>query len=327
MLVIVDTLSFRCRFDCLENLLSFLGFSGAVFDWEEGGRFNQNYESSIFFEGIKIGYDGQKGWNNYVHMSGKGCRTFEDYSSFQSWENFLEQLGLLIGQDKAAITRIDLACDERENILRLDRIEDYIVKKKYATRCSDQSIFLEKFGKECLYVGSTQSLTLMRIYNKKLERGYHPEDDSIEPWHRCELQCRDMHAEQIVIEICSGNSIASVFAGHVMDHLRFTTKPNLHDGTQHRLNVAPWWSDFLNQAERIPWCSAPGTEYNLTRLQHYVLHQAGSSIKTFIEATGMDAEATYKYFLDNNQIELRPDQIHLIIHQLQLSYDLKNCNK
>lgn len=82
-----------------------------------------------------------------------------------------------------------------------------------------KSIRLIKFGEECLYVGSPQSLALLRIYNKKLERGFDESDEECPHWWRCEFQLRDEHAMQIVREWSECGSVGSVFAGHVKNIL------------------------------------------------------------------------------------------------------------
>lgn len=308
LFVIVDTLSFRANFESYAELVDFLGIEGVDF-LSSDKRFNMNYMYSLFYEGIKIGCDGQAGWNYYIHMSGKGCRTFEDIQGEGfSWEKFLFKLSLKVRNNLAAITRIDLACDEYSNTLNLARAEKYLIQKKYLTRCPDSSIRLVKFGEECLYVGSTQSKTLMRIYNKKLERGYDKEDnEEIEFWHRCELQLRDEHSQQVVLEIGEGQNIGKVFAGHTRYHFNFLTKPNKRDGCQSRIPIAGWWNDFLCNASEIAWSKAPGTEYNMHRLQKYAIGNAGSSIKTMIEAQNLDAEQLYAIYTEPG-IKLREDQ-------------------
>ena len=314
MLVIVDTISFRANFDSYEKLVDFLGIEGIDF-LSSDKRFNMNYLSSLFYEGIKIGIDGQAGWEYYIHMSGKGCRTFEDIQGDNfSWEKFLFNLSLKIKCNEVALTRIDLACDEYDNVLNLERAERYILQKKYLTRCPDSSIRLTKFGEECLYVGSPQSKTLLRIYNKKLERGYSKEDfEEIEYWHRCELQLRDEHAQQVVIEIGEGQNIGKVFAGHTRYHFNFLTKENKRDGCQSRIPVATWWNSFLCNASEIAWSQTPGSEYNMHRLQKYAIGNAGSSIKTMIEAQGLNAEQLYAIYTEPG-IKLREDQKAFIKH-------------
>ena len=313
--IIVDTLSFRANFSTLENLFDFLGLSydGAekYFDYSDT-RFNMNYFSSLYYEGIKIGLDGQKGWSFYVHMSGKGCRAFEDlHGKDFTWFPFIERLSWRVDEGFAAITRIDIACDEKIGIFNIDKLENCIEKNKFLSRCPKSSIRCLKFGEECLYVGSPQSLSMLRIYNKKLERGYSPEDNEVPHWWRCEFQLRDEHATQIVKEWVSTKNIGKVYAGHVLKHIRFLTKPNFKDGTQHRINTAPWWNKFLENAEKLDWVASKGSEYNLSKVQRYAIDNAGSSVKTMIQARNLTPQELYDIYMKGD-IGLRPDQRALI---------------
>ncbi len=313
MEIIVDTLSFKLCDTNLEKTLDFLNLSNFDLPWNQAGTFNMNYPNSILYEGIRIGFNGTAGWDTYVHLSGKGCRTFEDLNSIDlfSWEQLFGTLTLLIASDRCEITRIDLASDVFDDSLNLQRIEKYKLANKYLTRCSERSIKLTKFGEEIFYVGSTQSLTLMRIYNKKLERGYDPEDKEIEYWYRCELQCRESHAQQIVTEFGNGVPAGNIFCGHVKDHFKFLTKPNKRDGCQSRIPIAGWWNDFLCNAAQIAWTTPKGSEYNMTKLERYALGNAGSSVKTLIKSKNLNANQLYSIYTDPS-INLRPDQEQLI---------------
>lgn len=310
MLLIVDTLSFRANFGSYEKMVDFLGIEGV--DFLPGNRFNMNYLTSLYFEGIKIGIDGQAGWDTYVNMSGKGCRAFEDIRGAAfNWFTFISELADMVRAGRAAITRIDLAGDEFEGVFSCDRLEQFILKDKFVSRCPKKSITLQKFGKEILYVGSPQSLTLLRIYNKKLERGFDESDEDIPHWWRCELQCRDEHAQQIVLEWSDCGDVGAVYCGHTLQHIRFTTKPNKHDGTQSRLNTASWWSAFLCNAEAIKWVSVKGSEYNMTKLERYAIGNAGSSVKTMILSKQLSADELFRIYTEPS-INLRQDQIAFI---------------
>lgn len=305
--IIVDTLSFRANFESYEKLVDFLGIDSVDF-LPSDKKFNTNYLYSYFYEGIKIGMEGQAGWEYYIHMSGKGCRTFEDIRGEGfDWYKFIYKIYLKIKDGTAAVTRIDIACDEMQGVFNIKLLENSIEKNKYLSRCPKTSIRLMKFGEECLYVGSTQSLALLRIYNKKLERGYDPGNQEVPHWWRCEYQLRDDHAQQIVIEWAESGDIGKIYAGHLIKHIRFLTKPNRRDGTQHRINTAPWWKAFLNNAEQIAWVSSKGSEYNMSKLQRYAIGNAGSSVKTMIKSKGLNAEQLYAIYTDPI-INLREDQ-------------------
>lgn len=307
VLIIVHTISFRANFESYEKMIDFLGLEGL--DFVPGQKFNMNYLNSLYYEGIKIGYNGQAGWGYYIHMSGKGCRTYEDILNSQgvTWYHIIFKLALKVRSGEAAVTRIDIAGDEFEGIFNCKTLERYIAQDKYVSRCPAKSIRLTKFGEECLYIGSTQSLTLLRIYNKKLERGFDPGDQDIPHWWRCELQLRDDHAQQLVLEWADSNNIGRIYSGHCLDHIRFTTGVNKKDGCQSRLNTAHFWESFLGTGFKIAWVSEKGSDYNMTKLQRYAIGNAGSSVKTMILAKDLNPEQLYAIYNDP-VINLREDQ-------------------
>ena len=60
---------------------------------------------------------------------------------------------------------------------------------------------------------------------------------------------------------------------------------NRHQG---RVELAVWWEQLLRGAGKIKLAFCGGREYNLDSLQRYVLQQAGSSIRTYLEVFGAD---------------------------------------
>lgn len=131
--ILVDTLSFRCNFDSWEDLTRFLNLDSTE-EFELCNKvFNFNYKCSYYFQGIRIAVQGQKGWKFYVHMSGKGCRTYEDIQGSEfKWDNFIKKI---YAYPDIYVTRIDLACDEREGVFNIEKLEEHIAADKYVSKC------------------------------------------------------------------------------------------------------------------------------------------------------------------------------------------------
>lgn len=308
MPILVDTLSFRARLSTKEEILKFLGLSDSIFDWEKGIGFN-GYPQSIYYGGIKIGYNGLKGFMCYVHMSGKGCRTWEDHTTLEGgWLKLLELLNL--DSDEYHFARLDLACDDYTDTLNLNRIDKYRRCQRYSTKTT---YFTTVMGsEEIAYIGSPQSHTRLRIYNKKLERGYtEPEDLDGKPWYRAEFQFRDECAAACVDALVTYQDVSKVFFGKLMDFIRFTTKPNTDSKHANRLKVVKWWLDFCQNSPRLKFFYEPGSEYNLSKLERFCYVGAGSSVKTLIYTKGLSPYQLYDYFT-SSRIELRQDQKELI---------------
>lgn len=312
MLITVDFLSFRVRSVPDDDIFSFLGVFEQL-EWRVGGACYNNYPDSLHYGHITIGINGTNGFDFYVNMSGQGCREFEDLMpDGWTWEQFLFRLS---SDNGVSFARMDIAGDERDGYFTVDRLDKHIRLGKYATRCKQPS--LTKYGREICYVGSAQSKVLMRIYNKKLERGYDPEDDNGKPWWRCELQLRDDYCMQF-LEDWKAYGIGYAYSGHCKNHIRWLSKPNNKDNSQ-RISTAKWYDDFLGRCDKLKFTSKVGSSYNLSKLERYCTHVSGSSMVTLVTAFKMTPQQFYDYFMQNDNIKLRADQIDLL---QRLGYDV-----
>ena len=312
MLITVDFLSFRVRSVPDDDIFSFLGVFEQL-EWRVGGACYNNYPDSLHYGHITIGINGTNGFDFYVNMSGQGCREFEDLMpDGWTWEQFLFRLS---SDNGVSFARMDIAGDERDGYFTVDRLDKHIRLGKYATRCKQPS--LTKYGREICYVGSAQSKVLMRIYNKKLERGYDPEDDNGKPWWRCELQLRDDYCMQF-LEDWKSYGIGYAYSGHCKNHIRWLSKPNNKDNSQ-RISTAKWYDDFLGRCDKLKFTSKVGSSYNLSKLERYCMHVSGSSMVTLATAFKMTPQQFYDYFMQNDNIKLRADQIDLL---QRLGYDV-----
>lgn len=312
MLITVDFLSFRVRSVPDDDIFSFLGVFEQL-EWRVGGACYNNYPDSLHYGHITIGINGINGFDFYVNMSGQGCREFEDLMpDGWTWEQFLFRLS---SDNGVSFARMDIAGDERDGYFTVDRLDKHIRLGKYATRCKQPS--LTKYGREICYVGSAQSKVLMRIYNKKLERGYDPDDDNGKPWWRCELQLRDDYCMQF-LEDWKAYGIGYAYSGHCKNHIRWLSKPNNKDNSQ-RISTAKWYDDFLGRCDKLKFTSKVGSSYNLSKLERYCTHVSGSSMVTLATAFKMTPQQFYDYFMQNDNIKLRADQIDLL---QRLGYDV-----
>lgn len=319
MLFLVDTLSFRASEVTKNNVIEFLGLASADVPWEEGTSFN-GYPFSIFYAGIKIGYGGLRGFDCYVHMSGKGCRTWEDLTSWSSWKDFL--VFLRSNKTKYHVARIDIACDDFTDRLSVKKLGNYYEQNKYSSRCKYITYMLG--SEEIFYCGSPQSDTRLRIYNKKLERGYtDPDDLDGKPWYRAEFQFRDNTASAFIDVMNKSEDIGNTFLGKLREHIRFLSRPNDKTNAQ-RIPEARWWVDFCNDAARVQFVKEVGSDYNKHKLYDFCFRTAGSSVKTLIQSQQLTPEQLWKSFTDP-LIKIRSDQQQFI--QRCLSFDGKGKDK
>ena len=138
--------------------------------------------------------------------------------------------------------RIDVAADDISGVLTFDKVDKAYRSGKVAGKLRS---FRCMYGdEECFYAGSAKSSCLIRIYNKAKERGFKDGLVDGHPWTRCEMQLRDSAAGQLISEWLASGDLQCVFAGHLIEELRFTSKSNDKKNSQ-RLSVAKWWSGFV----------------------------------------------------------------------------------
>ena len=294
MRFLIDTLSFRVANYDLNFLLQFLGLFELKIPWEcRNGRYS--YKASIYYEGIQILYGGSDGFECYVTMSGKGCRTYEDLvcdASDNIWYSLFRDIRN--EPDNFHISRIDIALDDYTDALEIEKLVKYYRNDKFSSKCSNVRYVLG--SEECFYVGSPQSEILLRIYNKKLERGYtEPEDLDGKPWYRAEMQFRDKKATSVIDELLK-RGIGETFQGVLNNHCRFLAKPNDCKNAQ-RINNAGFWDYITNGSAKLKLITEPGSLYNKAKLDRYE-KQFRSSVKTLIYSEGLTADELYSRFVD-----------------------------
>ena len=94
---------------------------------------------------------------------------------------------------------------------------------------------------ETLYLGSSKSHVLFRVYNKAQESGIEGE------WIRFELQLRDKRAHEAV-KLLVFDSVGAVAAGIINTYFAVI---RLDDGNVSRCSLQGWWADWLQTTEKI----------------------------------------------------------------------------
>lgn len=167
-----------------------------------------------------------------------------------------------------------------QKIERLARRDLYI--SKFGTRSGEWS-GKHSDGNEknplaySVYFGSPRSDVRFRIYDKSQERGgldYH--------WVRFEIQLR---RQSVFNFIKQDGTVGHKFYGVINNYLRFIT-PSKTDTNRRRWASPEWWIKFLQHTEKISVFTKKDVDYNLSRLERYVIDQAGNSLITFIKCVG-----------------------------------------
>lgn len=276
--ILVDYFSFTSKYSSPQDLVKLLGLNkdNVRFVESSGAR---GYKNKLYFEGINIFYNHSINEDCWVEMSGSGCRAFETFSDSDFYS--LSQ-DVLAEPDNYHLTRLDLAYDDFNKTLDLNKIKREIKKHNYVSHiryweCTDSSKGI------CCYLGSPSSDLRFRIYDKKQERNR----EDLEHWIRWEIQLRDEHSSNCLQSILFSEDVGAVFAGVLLQYVRFVV-PDETQTNVSRLKTQKWYSDFIGQAEAVKLWTPSDMEYNLFHCERYVYKQAGNAISALIQIKGID---------------------------------------
>ena len=203
------------------------------------------YRKSLRLGNLSIYYEGREDMGCHVEMTGQGCRQFEAHFPKNPWADLFRSV--LDSQGK--FTRLDLALDTVDGALPLGRINTAIRSGETRTlfgewRLIQKGSFCkeEDLTGETLYLGSSKSHVLFRIYNKAQESGL------IGDWVRFEIQLRDKRAQEAVKLLNSPSTVGTIAAG-IINH--YFSIIDLDDSNISRCSLQGWWERWLNSTEKI----------------------------------------------------------------------------
>jgi DNA relaxase NicK len=190
--------------------------------WQYGpGRYFFKHRMS--YQGVEVIYGGSEVNNQddvvCINISGQGCRTFENING--SFDGILEYAY----KSAKNITRIDLAVDDREGQLDIDKL--YNMSAMRVMKDGTDNIKCRWWGTfKCvsrtqgdsgttIYFGSESSKIRVRIYDKAKEQGIEGH------WIRTEVVLRDEKAREGIGYINETGQAGEVFASILSNSLLF----------------------------------------------------------------------------------------------------------
>lgn len=311
-IVLYDWLSFTSKVLTVTDFINALGLSHVPWTHTKGAR---GYRDRKYFGAISIHYNGREDMGIWCEMSGQGCRTFETLST-SNWDKLFQ----FIRDNGLKITRLDVAYDDHIGILDIRDVISDTQCGMFVSRSDYWETVLSSKG-ATVQIGSPQSKVLIRIYDKAAERG-----KTDQHWIRCEIQMRDDRAVQFTRAV-SGDppliplSIGEVFAGVLLNYLRYIVPPDCDDSNRWRWPMTQYWSNLVDDAEKISIYRTPGMEYNEERCKRYVFNQAGNAIDACIQMYGVDEfvkmveerevkpNPKYKMIVEQHNMEVRRQKL------------------
>ena len=303
MNVLVDYLRATFKTLSLVEMVDRFGVGDA--QWLEG-RPRDGWTMHDYFNGVHLYHGGRVDIG--IELSGSGCRTVESFNgcSFDWLKLFrwIYDFG-----DQANVSRLDVACDDREGVLNFETIVKYTKQGKYISKARKRH--WTDGDERIVMFGSPSSDTRLRIYDKALER------DVEGHWIRAEFQLRDKSADSFIYRLLEREDIGAVYGGTLLNYLRYTVRaPDPSSSHNYdSVKTACWWEKFVGTSEKIKNFYVGGVQYNLDSLYEYLSVQAGSSMRTYVEIFGASGLLDLVY-------ECKPNEKQI---QLLRSFNYVNC--
>jgi hypothetical protein len=258
--ILTDWWTMTCKNYTYIDLKRVLKMEEVPWEREYGNKY---YRDRLSYQGVNIFYNPKNLKNGSVMLefSGKGCRTFEQYGSWRRLVNFSKRPG-------NNLTRTDVAYDDVEGKLDMWMIYFFVflgwfvsTKKHFDDRLSTSGI--------TVYIGSRNSDTMVRFYDKGAEMGLPPEVH----WVRCEIVLRRGSARNFVDNPLV---LGEKFAGVLNNFLCFVEpKTGKWDSNTRRWLTQKWWSEFIGGVEKISVYSRGEPNYTYERFRKTVVQYSG----------------------------------------------------
>lgn len=312
---LIDWLTFVTHVDDVWAVKCLLGLDDNEIPWSDETKFMNGYPRQCYWGGITISYgaDQEEYYKDKtkvrhdmgicVNLSGTGCRTFETYGSGDWFKLF----AAFFSGAKYNITRLDLAYDDHTGVLAIHKLEEdtrdrnYTSKAKYCEVIWSDNQNTDIQGMN-IQIGSNQSRTKIRIYDKAAERGFKGKH-----WIRCEIQLRDSNAKVAAAKIFETRHVGRCAAGICRNYVTYRTPTA--DSNKSRWPVAPYWDRLVMDMERISLWITPGDPYNFDSTEKWLVKQCGQAILTAIK---MNRLPFLIHMMEKESPELAPKYIRAI---------------
>ena len=344
--VLIDWLSITSKIHTVTDMMALVGFPDAS-TWQVG-RGMHGYTNRYWRDNISIHYNRQRSVADFLRdgghetediggvwleMSGSGCRAFESLSD-GNYDRLFQTV--INNPETMNITRLDVAFDEYDGMLDIDRIcadvaaQKYRGKKLYDTQKTFWEVIQSSNGKSC-QVGSPSSMVLVRIYDKLAERLGKIKDpleqqkiqNEIDHWTRVEIQFRDDRAREFVKYLYSGvekasgevetgealtlgQAYARVLVGYLDFGYETAARGHPEKKVWHRYD---YWEKLVGSVSKLSVYRKVGLGYNLQKCCEYVSRQAGNAVDALLQIYGTNG---FLKLIDNRTVKQNPKYKNLV---------------
>ena len=292
--VLIDWLTFSVKEkDPAKVIQTYLGLDPSLF--QDTGYSLMGYSKVQRFSDILVCSEGRE--DDYfqnmgvcVSMSGNGCRTFETMSKLsldlkdkQGTPSvaFPALFQLLASDADSNVSRIDIACDDREGYWDMNEIiaktRANAVNSRMRWKDIHESLDGVNKAGATVYIGAASSAFRVRIYDKALEQG--------EPghWIRVELVMRSKNANAFVQNMTGSENVGKLAAQVINDKFSFIDRD---DSNITRCTVCSWWQSFVDELEAVRLVAREVIQHTVEQIGNWVEAQVGPSLAILFQTKG-----------------------------------------
>lgn len=291
--VLIDWLTFSVKKeDPSEVIRDYLGLDPALF--QDTGYSLLGYNKVLRFSDICVCHEPRenqhfKNMGVCVSMSGNGCRAFETMSRLGAKDKqgkesvaFSALFRLLAADETANVSRIDIACDDREGYLNMDEIvartRANAVNSRMRWKDIHESIDGVSKAGATVYIGAPSSDFRVRIYDKALEQGADGH------WVRVELVMRSANANAFVAAATGSENVGKLAAQVINDKFSFIERD---DSNISRCTVCEWWQNFVDELDKVRLVSREVIQHGVERIRSWIENQVGPSLYILMKTMGI----------------------------------------
>lgn len=247
----------------------------SVFNIENYGRYG--YHSCARYADIKIYFNGRPKMGLCLDLRSTGCTDLVKLTQNESifYDVFASRV-----PERTNLTRIDIAADDHCGLLDMGLMDAKVAKNEVRTRLQTRSHIksLDCSGGHTIYIGSTKSNYLIRIYDKAAQT------HTSSHWVRVELVMRHEAAKSFqdhVLETTLPTSndrnaqIALLGVRVIKDKLDFI---EVTDSNISRCPVSFWWDEFLNRVEPLHLAGMTKEPATLKKIRTWLEKQTSGSL-------------------------------------------------
>lgn len=249
---IIDWVAFTLMVDDPYQVLPILDLSPSLFTEFSFGF--SGYRKSLRFGNISVYYEGRDGMGCHVEMSGQGCRQYEGQFQENPWQGLFTTVLAAGGK----FTRLDLAIDNVDGALSLERICAALQAQEVRTLFGEWRRIVkggfregERITGETIYLGSSKSHVMFRIYNKAQESGINGQ------WIRFEIQLREKRAQEAARLFAAQGDVGMLTTGIINNYFAII---NVDDSNVSRCTLQSWWAAWLESTEKIRLATEKATK-------------------------------------------------------------------